>query len=229
MPFLVVTRDLRFPQGATRGAQNGDTLRAGYKSFTGFPYWRNRPAGEDQPGQPLQISMYDFYRSRAFFLAQRIGNYPVMTRAEIRLLAAEGYIRTGNVAAAAARIDSSRTARGGLPSVLAYTDTLTAVPGGVSCVPRVPDAAAAYKASKCGNLWDAMKWEYRMETAYAGYGIWYFAGRGWGDLPESTALYWPVPYQEMDARRQAFYPSGGVGGTGSAARGNYGLFVGGVY
>jgi hypothetical protein len=229
VPFLVVTRDVRFPQGATRAAQNADTLRAGYRTFAGFPYWRNRPSGEDQPGQPLQISMYDFYRTRSFFLAGRIGNYPIMTRAEIRLLAAEGYIRTGNVPAAAVRVDSSRTAKGGLPSVAAFTDTVTAVPGGVSCVPRVPDPAASFKGSKCGNLWDALKWEYRMETAYTGYGMWYFAGRGWGDLPEGTALYWPVPYQEMDARREVFYAAGGVGGTGAAPRGNYGLFAGGAY
>ena len=157
-----------------------------------------------------------------------------MTRAEIRLLAAEGYIRTGNVAAAVVRIDSSRVTNGQLPSLVTagIADTLTPLPGGVSCVPRVPDAAAvagAYKASKCGNLWDALKWEYRMETMYAGYGMWYFAGRGWGDLPQGTALYWPVPYQEMDTRREAFYSAGGVGGTGSAPNGNYGLFAGGVY
>ncbi len=231
-PFLVVTRDLRFPQGATRAAQIGDTLRAGFKTFAGFPFWRNRPAGEDQPGQPLQISMYDFYRTRAFQTAGRIGTYPIMTRAELRLLTAEGYIRTGSVAAATVRIDSSRVTRGGLPSVAALADTLTPIPGGVSCVPRVPDASATagpFKASKCGNLWDALKWEYRMETAYTGYGMWYFAARGWGDLPEATALYWPVPYQEMDARRKTFYSSGGVGGTGSAPRGNYGLYAGGVY
>ena len=231
-PFLVVTRDKRFPSGTTRGAQIADTLRPNYRTFTGFPYVRNRSAGEDQPGQPLQISMYDFYRSRAFFVAARIGNYPVMTRAEMRLLAAEGYIRTGNFAAAVARIDSSRVTNGGLPSVAALADTLTPVPGGASCVPRIPDpaaAAGAYKASKCGNLWEAMKWEYRMETMYTGYGMWYFSGRGWGDLPQGTALYWPVPYQEMDTRRQTFYPAGGVGGTGGAPPGNYGLFAGGVY
>ena len=228
-PFLVVTADKRFPQGSTRAVQNVDTARAGYKTFSGLPYWRNRPPGEDQPGYPLQISMYDFYRTRSFFVAGRIGNYPVMTRAEMRLLAAEGYIRTGNIPFAAARIDSSRTAKGGLPSVALFADTVTAVPGGVSCVPRVPDPAASFKATKCGNLWDALKWEYRMETAYTGYGMWYFAGRGWGDLPEGTALYWPVPYQEMDARREAFYSAGGIGGTGAAARGNYGLFAGGVY
>ncbi|HEV2670834.1 MAG TPA: hypothetical protein VGU74_07070 [Gemmatimonadales bacterium] len=231
-PFLVVTDDKRFPQGATRGAQNADTLRPNYRTFTGFPYVRNRQSGEDQPGQPLQISMYDFYRSRAFFVAGRIGNYPIMTRAEIRLLAAEGYIRTGNFAAATARIDSSRFTNGGLPQLAGVlTDTIAPVPGAGACVPRVPDPAAAtpYRASKCGNLWDAMKWEYRMETMYTGYGMWYFAGRGWGDLPEGTALYWPVPYQEMDTRRQSFYSAGGVNSTGGAPAGNYGLYAGGVY
>ena len=232
-PFLVVTDDKRFPQGATRSAQNADTLRPNYRTFTGFPYVRNRQSGEDQPGQPLQISMYDFYRSRAFFVAGRIGNYPIMTRAEIRLYAAEGYVRTGNIAAAAVLIDSSRVTNGGLPQLAGVIgDTLTPMPGAAACVPHVPDAAAAagpYKASKCGNLWDALKWEYRMETMYTGYGMWYFAGRGWGDLPEGTALYWPVPYQEMDTRRQVFYSSGGVGGAGGAPHGNYGLYAGGVY
>jgi hypothetical protein len=176
--------------------------------------------------------MYDFYRSRAFFVAGRIGNYPIMTRAEIRLYAAEGYIRTGNFVAAIARIDSSRTTNGGLPTVAGLADTTTSIPGGVSCVPRVPDnnaAAGQFKASKCGSLWDAMKWEYRMETMYTGYGMWYFAARGWGDLPEGTPLYWPVPYQEMDTRRQVFYSAGGVGGVGGAPHGNYGLYAGGVY
>lgn len=233
-PFLVVTADKRFPSGTTRALQIADTLRPNYRTFTGFPYVRNRQAGEDQPGQPLQISMYDFYRSRAFFVAGRIGNYPIMTRAEIRLYAAEGYLRAGNIAAALIKIDSSRTLNGQLPSLVtaAIADTVTPVPGGVSCVPRIPDAAAAagaYKGSKCGNVWEAMKWEYRMETMYTGYGMWYFAGRGWGDLPQGTALYWPVPYQEMDARRQVFYSSGGVGQTGGSPNGNYGLFAGGVY
>jgi hypothetical protein len=247
-PFLVVTRDLRFPQGTTRAVQIRDTLRAGYRSFTGSPYVRSRQAGEDQPGQPLQISMYDFYRSRAFFAAGRIGNYPIMTAAEIRLLAAEGYLRQGNFTQAINRINVSRrqtfpiqvgvdtlgnpiigqvAVLDSIPNSIA--DTVTPIPGGNHCVPRIPDPAASYKASKCGNVWDALKWEYRMETMYTGYGMWYFAGRGWGDLPEGTALYFPVPYQEMDTRRQAFYSAGGVGGTGAAPRGNYGLFAGGVY
>jgi hypothetical protein len=67
-----------------------------------------------------------------------------------------------------------------------------------------------------------------METAYTGYGMWFFAARGWGDLPQYTAYQWPVPFNEMDARRQAFYGFGG-GGPSSAGPGNYGLFKDGVY
>jgi hypothetical protein len=238
-PFLVVTPDRRFPGGANcvdpcsaaartaQGAAAG-TASAG-QAFANTPYVRNRPPGDDVSGDPLQISMYDCWRSRQFRQANRIGPYPVMTRAEIRLLAAEGYLRLNQLPAAIARIDSSRVTIGGLPSLAALTDTVTPVPGGaVACVPKVPDAAQNYLGTRCGNLWDALKWEYRMETAYTGYGMWYFAGRGWGDLPQNTATQWPVPFNEMDARRQLFYGFGG-GGPSSAGPGNYGLFPGGLY
>jgi len=243
--FLVVTPDRRFPGGANcvapcpvaartaQGAAAG-TGSAG-QAFANTPYFRNRPSGSDVAGDPLQVSMYDFWRSRQFRQALRIGPYPIITAAEIRLLAAEGYIRTNNFPAAIVRInatrgDSTGLGKGFLPRIpLTVADTLTPVPGtAVNCVPKVPDPAQAYKGTKCGNVWDALKWEYRMETAYTGYGNWFFPARGWGDLPQNTATQWPVPYQEMDARRTAFYGFGG-GGPSSAAPGNYGLFLGGAY
>lgn len=238
-PFLVVSPDRRFPRGTTRALQSdtlnnvGTGLRG--QAFANTPYFRNRPSGEDVSGDPLQISMYDFWRSRGFRQANRIGPYPVMTAAEIRLLAAEGYVRTGQIALAIPLINKTRadttggntTAKGWLPA-LTVADTTTPVPGGAACVPKVPDAAQTYRGTRCGTLWDALKYEYRMETAYAGYGMWFFAARGWGDLPQNTAVQWPVPFQEMDARRQPFYGFGG-GGPSSAGPGNYGLFPGGVY
>src|SRR2546427_9059149 len=81
VPFLVVTAAHRFPIGTTRPAQSAVAVPG---NFTSLPYLRNRPSGEDQPGDPFQISMYDFYRTRQFATAGRIGTYPVMTRAEIR-------------------------------------------------------------------------------------------------------------------------------------------------
>ena len=237
VPFMVVTPDKRFPQGTTRVLQTADT--AASRSFTGRPYWRNRPDGEDQPVDPFGMSMYDFYRSKGFNNANRIGNYPVMTRTEMRILAAEGYIRCamtgtcsvpGSFATGIARINVSRTAaNAALPAIpTTITDTLALVPGGTACVPRVP-AAPIFRSSKCGNVWDAMKYEYRVETAYCGYGMWFFAGRGWGDIPQGTALNWPVPWEELFVRSMPIYGTGGLGGFESSGLGSYGLFDGGVY
>ena len=97
-----------------------------------------------------------------------------------------------------------------------------------TCVPKVPDPAQSYRGWKCGNVWDALKYEFRLETAYTGYGNWYLPGRGWGDLPQGTATQFPVPYQEMDSRARPFYGFGG-GLPSSAGPGNYGLFPGGIY
>jgi hypothetical protein len=235
VPFVVVTADKRFPQGTTRAAQTADTQPV---NFASTRYFRNRPPGEDAPGDPLGISMYDFYRSRGFYNANRNGSYPIMTRAEIRLLAAEGYLRTGNVAQAALMIDSSRVGKGRLVRLAGFVnDTLTPVTGadttgavgGRSCLPRVPDPTFNYAQSKCGTIWDALKWEYRMETAYTGYGMWYFAARGWGDLPEGTAVSWPVPYNEMQVRGEGYYGLGGKGLPGGSGPGTSGLFTGGIY
>ena len=226
-PFAVVTGDNRYPTGTTRAAQQAVVVAG---TFASKPYWRNRPTGEDAPAPTIGASQYDFYRSRAFSLAARIGNYPIMTAAEMRLLAAEGYFRTGKVDSMIIRINVSRTAAG-LPAIpTTVADTLTPVPGSAAgCTPHVPDAAQGFTKSHCGNVWDALKYEYRMETAFTGYGMWYFASRGWGDLPEGTAINWPVPNEELLLRRESVYGLGGVNLPGGAAKGNYGLFSGGVY
>ncbi len=217
-PFLVQTRDRRFPAGADRATQITNSPAVPPATL----YFRNRPAGQDVlTANTLANSYYDFYRFQSFHDAQRIGPYPVMTRAEMNALIAEGAIRTGQWAIAAQYIDSSRV-RNNLPSVAGVADLTTPVPGGAACVPRVP-APPSFTSTVCGNIMEAMKWEYRMETAFTGYGMWYFAGRGWGDLPEGTPVHHPVPYQELDVRSQTLYNLGGVGGVGGAARGTYGL------
>jgi hypothetical protein len=239
--FSVFTPDLRFPgtcaaaTALTRASLQTCGPASGGQSFTLKPYLRNRPTGNDILNASIQTSQYDHWRSRQFQQAARIGPYPIFVAAVLRLLAAEGNIRIGGVAgytAAAALISTSRTAAG-LPTLVGagIVDTVAVVPGGNACVPRVPDVAAspAFSATKCGNIWDAMKYEYRLESLYIMYGSWFVAGRGWGDLPEGTAVHWPVPNQEMDARGQVFYGLGGVGQPGGSAKGNYGLFAGGVY
>jgi hypothetical protein len=207
-PFLVVTPDKRFPSGTTRAAQNTSSGCGGASCLqptatAPYPYLRNRLSGNDTPGDPLGFSMYDFYRFQSFFNANREGNIPTFTRAELNGLIAEGAIRTGQWALAAQYIDSSRV-KAGLPSVAGITDLTTPVPGGFGCVPRVPQPPA-FTASACGNIWEAMKWEKRMETAYTHWGAWWTDGRGWGDLPRGSPLEYPTPYQELDTRVLPIY------------------------
>ena len=102
------------------------------------------------------ISMYaesDVQRNRQFYLGNRLpyddfdaywnqsplkyiknasntGLYPEFMKAENDMLAAEGYIRTGNIAAAAAKVDLSRVGNGSLPALTgAVTSATEAVPG----------------------------------------------------------------------------------------------------
>jgi hypothetical protein len=218
-PFTIVTPDLRFPRGATRaeqgrGAQDDTPLPAGQ-------YFRNRDPGKDPSGNGWQNSQYDHYRWRAWANANRIGDFPFFTKAENDMLAAEGHIRKGNIAAAATLIDRTRTAAG-LPALSGVVTTATqAVPGGANCVPRVP-TAPNFTSASCGTILEAMKWEKRMETAYTTYGAWYFDARGWGDMPIGTAIHWPVPVDELDARRLNFYNLGGPGNAGGSAASTYG-------
>jgi len=196
--FLVTTPDKRWPQGSTRGA--ACTVAAsctGQQTVNNIlpagQYIRNRPPGDDVVAAGSGESFYDHRRyGLGQFNTSVPSNYVDMSKVEIDLLAAEGYIRTGNTAAAVALINVSRL-RNGLPAV-----TSTGVPVGNACVPKLPNGT-------CGSLLEAMKYEKRMETAFTGYMIWFTDSRGWGDLPRGTAIEWPVPYQEMQARLQPYY------------------------
>jgi hypothetical protein len=227
-PFLVVTPDKRFPTGDHRaklnaadtiagptGPQNLSSGCAGSActqpdSTLPYPYFRNRLSGSDAPGAPWGFSMYDFYRFQAYYNASREGNIPTITLAEMNALIAEGYIRQGNVTAALPYINATRVPAG-LPA-LTMADTVTRVPGTTDgCVPKIP-AAPNFTSAICGNVWEAMKWEKRMETAYTHWGAWWIDGRGWGDLPKNTVLEFPTPYQELDTRLLPIYSTVQIAG-----------------
>lgn len=216
--FLIKTADQRFPPGETRALQQA-------ASGTGpnpVPpranlYFKNGLA--DATADAYQLSQYEHYRFQALYTNGRVGNFTLMPKAEIDLLAAEAYYRLGDFANAAAKINITRVGNGGLPPVVGAGT----VPGGTACVPRVPDPAQNFQKAKCGDLLEALKWEKRLETAFIVYGAWYFDSRGWGDLAEGTALEWPVPYQELDTRVKPYYNLGGIGGKSAAAgKGTYG-------
>ena len=215
--FLVATPDKRWPRGDTRtlqqNATNNNILPTGQ-------YIRNRPPGDDVVSAGEGESQYDH---RRYGLTQSntsvAGPFTEMSKTEIDMLRAEALIRQGgaaNITAAEALIDISRV-RNGLPSV-AGIGTAGVVPGGNACVPKM-------KNGTCGSLLEAMKYEKRMETAFTGYLIWFTDSRGWGDLPLNSAIEWPVPYQEMQARVQPYYNGrSNVSAADIAAttRGNYG-------
>ena len=139
-------------------------------------------------------------------------------------------------AAAGALINKTRTAGmagtpavatgGGLPAITVF-DATSVVPGGADCVPKVPQPPT-FNTVGCGNMFEALKWEKRIETGFTHYLSWYLDGRRWGDLAEGTPLFLPVPFQDWQARNKPtnlIYNTGlgvGVAPSSAAAKGNYG-------
>jgi len=230
-PFLLRTPDKRFPSGETRAAQQatvatpvlfstpGGTSRAGTPAGS-IVYFRNRPSGDDSPADPWGTWFYDNQRSWAIRSTGGNGPYVLFAVAENDMLAAEGYLRTGNAAAAIPLINKYRT-RAGLPAIPATAIITDQVPNSSAlakdCVPRVPQPPA-YNTTACGTVFEAMKWEKRVETSMIGYGQWFVDSRGWGDLVTGTPLEWPVPYQELFARGKASYTT-----SARATVGTYGF------
>jgi hypothetical protein len=72
-------------------------------SVAGKPYISNRSISNDVSGDGWGISFYDYFRYRYIKVNSNSGPYPEFLKAENDLLAAEGYIRTGNINAARPR------------------------------------------------------------------------------------------------------------------------------
>lgn len=216
--FFMTTPDLRFPQGATRAAQQTDfPITSCQAAATPCKrYFANRNGADQFSGLGFGWSNYDFQRFHSWVIAgdagsARNGNLTFFTKAELDLLQAEGLYRKGDFAGAAGLVNVTRV-KNGLPAITAF-DATTPVPGGSSCVPKVP-VGPAFNTVACGNLFEALKYEKRIETAYTHYASWFTDMRGWGDLPAETALFWPVPYQDLQARGT---PISGLYGAGIGA------------
>jgi hypothetical protein len=218
--FLMRTPDLRWPSGETDSAQEAKTGTSRQGPPNGcqptqvtsarcaIMYFRNRLAGEESPGgDPFGNWYYDNWRFWFARFNSGVGPVIEMSVAENDLLRAEALIRTGSIAQAGPLIDKTRV-RAGLPPVTGIADLTTPVPGGSACVPRVPlpPANVSTTTLTCGNIFEALKWEKRNETAFTGYAQFYFDNRGWGDMPQGTVVEWPVPWQELSARNNTnFY------------------------
>lgn len=213
-PFLIRTPDARFPRGDTRAAQQ--SFQDPIRPATGV-YFRNRPSGEDTPGAPSGLSFYDNFRFYGIRQNNGTDNWIWFTKVENDMLAAEAAIRLGRFSEAATLIDRSRV-RNGLPSVAGLAALGQPVPGGSACVPNVP-APGSPAGTRCGDIFEAMKYEKRIEGAFTGYALFFLDARGWGDLVRGTALEWAVPYQETDARNRPYYSNSRV----TTAAGTYGF------
>ena len=122
---------------------------------------------------------------------------------EMDLLKAEGLIRLNRAAEAVALINKTRVANGQLPPV-----TIAGPPDEAGCVPRKLNGA-------CGSLWDALRYEKRLEGLGVTGVIGFFDARGWQTLPINTPIHLPVPGRELAVLQRPLYTFGG-GGTGSA-------------
>lgn len=134
----------------------------------------------------------------------QVGPQPALTLAEMNLLKAEALIRLGRAAEALPLINASRVAQGELAPV-----TIDGPPDEPGCVPRKLDGS-------CGSLWDALRYEKRMEGLGNSGVIAFLDARGWQTLPENTILQLPIPGRELETLRLPLYTYGGPGGLSSA-------------
>jgi hypothetical protein len=197
--FLMVTPDTRFPQGTSSTEQ---VARRGWY-YEWVPNSRCSDRGTCPAGS-YRNNSWDWWLDAGWR-----GPVPLITVREMRLLQAEAAYRRGELVRVASIVNETRTRYG-----LNATDAAGA---NTSCVPKLPNG-------ECGDLWEMLKWEKRLETEWLGSlrAGWYFDGRGWGDLMEGTFLQIPVPYSEMLLLGKPAYTFGGVGGPWAANTGLYG-------
>ncbi len=217
--ITMITPDLRWPQGATQAEQRANSPEP--SDHTSKPY--NWYRYDWSPGDPWGESWYANFRYKYIRNNSNTGSYPDMLKAEMDILAAEAYLRLGNMPKALEKLNISRVAAG-LPAITTASSPNDPVPGGANCVPKVP-TGPSYTTVACGSIFEAMKYEWRNELAFNYAGAWFFAGRGWEDLVVNTPLYYPVPTDELEARYGSLpsvpYYNVGGGNVGSAPLGTY--------
>jgi hypothetical protein len=129
---------------------------------------------------------------------------PTVTVTEMNLLKAEALIRLNRAAEALPLINATRVANGQLPAV-----TIDGPPDEAGCVPRKASGA-------CGSLWDALRYEKRIELLGVDGTTAFFDARGWQTLPQDSFVQLPIPGRELAVLVRPLYTYGGPGGQSSA-------------
>ncbi|HSW31701.1 MAG TPA: hypothetical protein VLH75_19610 [Longimicrobiales bacterium] len=150
-----------------------------------------------------QRSYYYFHRLGRG-TSYNTGPLLIMGMAEMDLLKAEGLIRLGRAAEAVPLINKTRVANGGLPPV-----TVDGVPGPF-CTPRKFNG-------DCGSLWDALRYEKRIEGMGTDAAVAHWDARGWGALVINTPLQYPIPGNQLELMGLEEYTTGGGGYSSAAA------------
>lgn len=206
--ILIVTPDLRFPQGTTVATQTAN--KGKYLVIPTDNEYGTTPAGVwARPDRGSWRWSYYYYIRRNAYNTGDDFHMEEIPLSEMNMLKAEGLYRQGDKAGAATLVNITRVGVGGLNATDANgTNT--------SCVPKLPSGS-------CGDLLEMIKWEKRVEGAFQGLVIapWYFDGRGWGDLYKGTPLQWPAPCKELQVLQMlpcytfggSTYPSAAAGST----------------
>lgn len=152
-----------------------------------------------------QRSYYYFHRLGRL-TAWESGPLLAMNTVEMDLIKAEALIRLGRAAEAVPLINATRVGNGNLPPV-----TLEGVPlVNGNCTPRKLDGT-------CGSLWDALRYEKRIEGLGIDGAIAHWDARGWGALVEGTPVHYPMPGNELELLGLPMYTFGGIAGGAAPA------------
>jgi hypothetical protein len=175
-------------------------------------------AGAASPGKYVEYEPTVFGNAsrgthlRSYYYFKRYGtgtthnNGPIVTISleEMNLLKAEALIRLNRAPEAIPLINATRVAQGELPPV-----DINGPPQSTSCVPRKTTGA-------CGSLWDALRYEKRIEVMGTDGQVAFFDARGWKTLSQYSFLNFPIPGRELEIAEKPGYTHGGQGGTMAA-------------
>jgi hypothetical protein len=142
------------------------------------------------------------YRNPPALNFHSTGRLPIITMDEMKYIRAEALYRLNRRNEVPALLNPTRVAAGLAPV------TVDGPPNTPSCVPRRDDGT-------CGDLWDALMYEKRIDLFPLDAAATFFDQRGWGKLLRGTPLHFPVHGRELETLGLPIYTFGGTG-PGSA-------------
>lgn len=155
------------------------------------------------PTRGTYLQSYYYYHRYGSGTTYNNGPLAAIGRTEMDLLKAEALVRLNRASEALPLINKTRLANGQLPEI-----TIDGPPDVPGCVPRKTTGA-------CGSLWDALRYEKRIEGAGVDGQVAYWDARGWNTLAKNSFIQFPLPGRELEILQQPIYTYGG-GGAGSA-------------